>query len=82
MVVRHSEAFVQIGGTPGGGATATKLLVRAGLIRDFESNLLEIPVKVIVGDRYRETGRVELEIRDGKTTVLASEDVLRQLELR
>lgn len=36
--------------------------------RFAESELLGVPATVIVGDTYRETGRVEIERRDGETT--------------
>ena len=39
--------------------------------RFAESDLLGIPAKIVVGNRYRETGLVDLETRDGTTRHLA-----------
>ncbi|MFW5903291.1 MAG: aminoacyl--tRNA ligase-related protein [Halolamina sp.] len=43
--------------------------------RFAESDLLGLPAKVVVGNRYRETGLVDLETGDGETRSLAVEDV-------
>lgn len=43
--------------------------------RFAESDLLGIPVKVVLGNRYRETGRVELETRDGTTRTVQPDAV-------
>lgn len=43
--------------------------------RFAESDLLGIPWKVILGNRYRETGEVELESRDGDTRYVSLEEV-------
>ncbi|QDX41683.1 aminoacyl--tRNA ligase-related protein [Salarchaeum sp. JOR-1] len=43
--------------------------------RFAESDLLGIPAKIVVGNHYRDTGRVELETRDGDQRDLAPADV-------
>ncbi|WP_458185827.1 aminoacyl--tRNA ligase-related protein [Haladaptatus sp. NG-WS-4] len=40
-----------------------------------ESDLLGIPVKIILGNHFRETGQVEIETRDGETRYLEPEAV-------
>lgn len=48
--------------------------------RFAESDLLGIPTKVVVGNRFRETGQVEFESRDGETTVFGLDDAVAELE--
>ncbi|WP_049887845.1 aminoacyl--tRNA ligase-related protein [Natronobacterium gregoryi] len=48
--------------------------------RFAESDLLGVPWKVILGNRFRETGEVELESRDGDTRYVSLEDVTATLE--
>ena len=43
--------------------------------RFAESDLLGIPLKVVIGNEFRETGEVELESRDGETEYVTVEDV-------
>ncbi|QSG05982.1 Prolyl-tRNA synthetase [Halapricum desulfuricans] len=43
--------------------------------RFAESDLLGIPVKLILGNQFRETGNVELEFRDGQTDYATPGDV-------
>jgi len=43
--------------------------------RFAESDLLGIPRKIVLGNQFRETGRVELESRDGETTYARLEAV-------
>jgi prolyl-tRNA synthetase len=43
--------------------------------RFAESDLLGIPAKIVVGNRYRETGLVDLESNDGETRAMAPEEV-------
>jgi prolyl-tRNA synthetase len=43
--------------------------------RFAESDLLGIPLKVIIGNEFRETGEVEIESRDGDTQYVTVEDV-------
>ncbi|MGB9987706.1 aminoacyl--tRNA ligase-related protein [Salarchaeum japonicum] len=43
--------------------------------RFAESDLLGIPAKIVVGNHYRDTGRVELETRDGDQHDLAPDEV-------
>lgn len=38
------------------------------VVAPVESDLLGIPRKIVLGNHVRETGRVELESRDGDTT--------------
>lgn len=57
-----------------------RLLVRTGLIREFGSDLLGTPAKVVVGNHYRETGEVEIEDRDGESRSVASESVADAVE--
>jgi prolyl-tRNA synthetase len=43
--------------------------------RFAESDLLGIPLKIILGNHFRETGEVELETRDGQTQYVALDEV-------
>ncbi|WP_049928284.1 aminoacyl--tRNA ligase-related protein [Halopiger goleimassiliensis] len=43
--------------------------------RFAESDLLGVPWKVVLGNRYRKTGAVELESRDGETRTVRFEEV-------
>lgn len=43
--------------------------------RFAESDLLGIPAKIVVGNRYRETGLVDLETSDGETRAMGPEEV-------
>ena len=48
--------------------------------RFAESDLLGIPAKVVVGNRYDETGRVEIERADGTTELVDPAEVPRKVE--
>jgi prolyl-tRNA synthetase len=48
--------------------------------RFAESDLLGIPAKVVVGNRYDETGRVEIERADGTTELVEPAEVPRKVE--
>lgn len=48
--------------------------------RFAESELLGIPAKIVVGNRYRETGDVEIEHRDGESRQVAVGDVAEAVE--
>jgi prolyl-tRNA synthetase len=48
--------------------------------RFAESDLLGIPLKIIVGNEFRETGEVELETRDGETEYVTVDTVSDRLE--
>ena len=43
--------------------------------RFAESDLLGIPLKIVLGNHFRETGEVELETRDGQTQYVALDEV-------